>query len=120
MNDDRGYGAMPKLYGAPAYARPPVLPVNPTQRPFDPDSLPLEAERALEDPSFFAALEAHASGQAATVRVDEPGDARPLPADPGPDPDPDGAETTVRLLGLPFRLRLPGRGRGDDDPSVGE
>ena len=45
-NDDRGHSALPKLYGAPAYARPPIVPVKPVERPFDPDDLPLEAERA--------------------------------------------------------------------------
>lgn len=42
-NDDHGHVALPKLYGAPAYARPPVKPVQPVERPFDPDELPLEA-----------------------------------------------------------------------------
>lgn len=34
--------ALPKLYGAPAYARPLRI-VPPTERPFDPDDLPIEA-----------------------------------------------------------------------------
>lgn len=33
--------ALPQLYGAPAYARPPA-PVAAAPRPFDPDELPLE------------------------------------------------------------------------------
>jgi hypothetical protein len=40
MNDHRV--ALPKLYGAPAYARPPA-PVPATPRPFDLDELPLQA-----------------------------------------------------------------------------
>jgi hypothetical protein len=48
VNEDRGIGAMPKLYGAPAYARPKVETINVTGRPFDPDDLPIEAHRASE------------------------------------------------------------------------
>ena len=40
MTDDERAIALPKLYGAPAYARPPVV-VTPAERPFDPDELPL-------------------------------------------------------------------------------
>ncbi len=40
--------ALPKLYGAPAYARPPRS-VEDAQRPFDPDDLPLEAFRTEEE-----------------------------------------------------------------------
>jgi hypothetical protein len=48
VNEDRGHGAMPKLYGAPAYARPKVEAVPGAGRPFDPDDLPLEAHRTAE------------------------------------------------------------------------
>ena len=44
-NDEHGQFALPKLYGAPAYARPPAIPVAPVDRPFDPDYLPLESEQ---------------------------------------------------------------------------
>lgn len=40
--------ALPKLYGAPAYARPPK-PVVPIERPLDVDDLPLEAERSADE-----------------------------------------------------------------------
>jgi hypothetical protein len=40
--------ALPKLYGAPAYARP-VPMVDPTPRPFDRDELPLEAVMTDEE-----------------------------------------------------------------------
>jgi len=40
--------ALPKLYGAPAYARPP-RPVSDADRPFDPDDMPLEAEQTSEE-----------------------------------------------------------------------
>lgn len=46
--DEQQYVALPKLYGAPAYARPP-RPVETQERPFDPDDLPLEAFRTGED-----------------------------------------------------------------------
>ena len=40
--------ALPRLYGAPAYSRPP-RPAEVLVRPFDPDELPLEADRTEED-----------------------------------------------------------------------
>ena len=59
MNDEHAHVAMPKLYGAPAYARPPVVPVASSERPFDPDDLPLEAERTDDDQSLASELKAH-------------------------------------------------------------
>ena len=53
--DEHQYVALPKLYGAPAYARPP-RPVEEQDRPFDPDDLPLEAFRATEDADTAATL----------------------------------------------------------------
>ena len=44
MSIDEQHVALPKLYGAPAYARPPA-PVAVTPRPFDPDDLPIEADQ---------------------------------------------------------------------------
>ncbi len=92
MNEDRGLGAMPKLYGAPAYARPLAVPVAPVDRPVDPDDLPLEAEREPEDPEPVGQLAPRPYGAVET--------AERLPA-------PDDAST--RLPGRPFRLRFPGR-----------
>ena len=40
--------ALPKLYGAPAYARPPVA-IAAGPRPFDPDGLPLEVYRTADE-----------------------------------------------------------------------
>jgi hypothetical protein len=40
--------AFPRLMGQPAYGRPRSL-FSPTERPFDPDDLPLEAERSADD-----------------------------------------------------------------------
>jgi hypothetical protein len=45
---------MPRLYGAPAYARPPRLMLS--ERPFDPDDLPLEADRTASDRAYLAGL----------------------------------------------------------------
>jgi hypothetical protein len=51
--------ALPKLYGAPAYARPaPVVAV--AERPFDPDDLPIEAVMTDEEREIAASLPAHA------------------------------------------------------------
>jgi hypothetical protein len=50
--------ALPKLYGAPAYARPPVAPVAPTPRPFDPDELPLTNYQTEEERQYAALLPA--------------------------------------------------------------
>ena len=47
MSDEQ-HMAMPRLYGGPAYSRPP-RPAEVIARPFDPDELPLEAERSEED-----------------------------------------------------------------------
>ncbi len=57
-NEDRVHVALPKLYGAPAYARPPVVAVQPVDRPFDPDELPLEAELTREERDIVSQLPA--------------------------------------------------------------
>lgn len=65
MTDNDGrHVALPKLYGAPAYARPPA-PVAHTMRPIDPDDLPLEAERTEEEQELARTLEARPYGGAA-------------------------------------------------------
>ena len=53
----RVHFAMPRLLGAPAYARPPRV-VSADPRPFDPDDLPLEAFRTEEDRARLAAMRA--------------------------------------------------------------
>ena len=55
MSIEEQHIAMPKLYGAPAYARPP-MPVETVPRPFDPDELPIEADQTDEEREFAAAL----------------------------------------------------------------
>lgn len=47
------YFAMPRLMGAPAYARPPRAAV-PVERPLDPDDLPLAAFRTDEEERLLA------------------------------------------------------------------
>jgi hypothetical protein len=49
--------ALPKLYGAPAYARPPRS-VEETDRPFDPDDMPILADQTDEERVFFETLPA--------------------------------------------------------------
>lgn len=44
MAAEEGHVAHPRLYGAPAYARPP-LSVTPTELPVHPDDLPIAAEQ---------------------------------------------------------------------------
>jgi hypothetical protein len=46
--DELRHVAMPKLVGAPAYARP-AVPVIQVARPFDPDDLPLQAVMTDEE-----------------------------------------------------------------------
>jgi hypothetical protein len=99
LNDDRGHGAMPKLYGAPAYARPPVLPVNPVEKPFDPDDLPLEAVRKHEIAEPPPAVQPQAHEQASTAEAVSTAEAPP-----------DDNEASRSLNARPFRIRLPGRG----------
>ncbi len=56
--------ALPHLYGAPAYSRPP-RPIETIPRPFDPDELPIEADRTDDD----ALLLAEVTGSAWTAPV---------------------------------------------------
>ena len=57
--DEQQHVALPKLYGAPAYARPAPI-VDETPRPFDPDDLPIEAAQTAEERELAANLPAHA------------------------------------------------------------
>lgn len=52
--------AMPKLYGAPAYARPAAPVATGVIRPFDPDQLPLEAQQTEDEREFTSMLPARA------------------------------------------------------------
>lgn len=59
MSIDEQHVALPKLYGAPAYGRPPA-PIPTERRPFDPDELPIEADQTDEERAFTSALPARA------------------------------------------------------------
>lgn len=48
MSNEELHVALPKLYGAPAYARPP-RPIEDRPRPVDLDDLPIEAFRTGDD-----------------------------------------------------------------------
>ena len=63
MAIDEQHVALPKLYGAPAYGRPP-RPSAETPRPFDPDDLPIEAVRTEEEQELISSLppEVYAAG----------------------------------------------------------
>ena len=99
-NEDRGHVALPKLYGAPAYARPPVVATQPVERPFDPDELPLEAELTHEELEIVSRLPARPYyGSAPTEQLAAPRDGSSM------------------LRGRPFRfLRLGDRPKGADRP----
>jgi hypothetical protein len=56
---DEQHIALPKLYGAPAYARP-AAPVATVPRPFDPDELPIAALRTDEEHELISSLPARA------------------------------------------------------------
>jgi hypothetical protein len=64
--------ALPKLYGAPAYARPPA-PIPTSARPFDPDQLPLQVDQTNEERTIAE----HVPARAYTTAMDLAGDPRP-------------------------------------------
>jgi hypothetical protein len=72
MSVDERPVALPKLYGAPAYARPPA-PIQTTARPFDPDQLPLRVYQTDEDRTVAE----HVPAREYTTAMDLAGDPRP-------------------------------------------
>ena len=68
LDEQQHHVALPKLYGAPAYARPaPIIEESP--RPMDPDDLPIDAVQTPEERELAASLPAHAyAAGGATVR----------------------------------------------------
>jgi hypothetical protein len=95
-NEEHVHVALPKLFGAPAYARPKVTPVARADRPFDPDELPLESVQTEEERQLMKELTARPYGGAeSSEQVSGDRDGAPL------------------LRGKPFRLGvLTGRLRG--------
>lgn len=59
MSIDEQHVALPKLYGAPAYARPPAVAAT-VARPFDPDDMPIEALMTDEEREYASSLPARA------------------------------------------------------------
>ena len=57
--DEQPHIALPQLYGAPAYARPPAV-AEIAPRPFDPDELPIAAYQTDEEREFSTTLPAQA------------------------------------------------------------
>ena len=68
MSIDEEHVAHPRLYGAPAYARPPAT-VAPTPLPLDPDDLPIAA---AQTPAEQALAETLLSRPYQTVRLTRP------------------------------------------------
>jgi hypothetical protein len=85
LDEQQHHIALPRLYGAPAYARPaPIATQKP--RPFDPDDLPIEAVQTPEERELLARLPAHAYIAGGFVRADGPEatDEGPLSLNPRP------------------------------------
>lgn len=59
MSIDEQHIALPKLFGAPAYARP-AAPIATAPRPFDPDDLPLVQYQNEDEREFSSAIAARA------------------------------------------------------------
>jgi hypothetical protein len=100
MSIEEQHVALPKLYGAPAYARPPSLAAT-AEKPFDPDDLPIEAFQSDEDRAFAATLPARAWAPGGIALDTRQGDGR------------DDERLTLR--GRPLSLRtIAGRLLGSD------
>jgi hypothetical protein len=84
---DEQHVALPKLYGAPAYARPPRH-VSETDRPFNLDDLPIEIEQTDEEKDLLSTMPARsyaaggAVGQIAAVPATPSGRAPELQPKP--------------------------------------
>lgn len=62
MSFEEQHVAHPRLYGAPAYARPPLLVA--TAKPIDPDDLPITAYLTPDEREIVASLRARQFGLA--------------------------------------------------------
>ncbi len=101
-NNPEPYVALPGLYGAPAYARPPKPPSD-AHRPFDPDDLPIEAYRSPEEREALAGWGTAGGGAYAVSDATSTG---------GPHSEHDDAVSTPRrftLRVLTERVRRPNR-----------
>ena len=118
--------ALPHLYGAPAYSRPP-RPVEDIARPFDMDELPLEAERTEDDVVLLAEMMGTTLAPA-VVATPKPSrrlrlgrshdaaadEATPVAVAAAPPPTGSSEPPMAGLEGRPFRLRSLGRIFGSD------
>lgn len=64
--DPDPYFALPMLYGASAYARPPKV-VPESERPLDPDDLPIAAEQSDDERALTETLQASATYMSGAV-----------------------------------------------------
>ena len=80
MSLDEQHVALPKLYGAPAYARP-VAPVAAAPRPLDPDDLPISAYQTEEERLLAESLPARAYAPGGGAYIDGTGRTSPQPLD---------------------------------------
>ena len=71
MAIDEQHVALPKLYGAPAYARPP-RPAEEVPKPFDPDDLPIAALQTQDERVLVESLPARAYAPGGGVILGEP------------------------------------------------
>jgi hypothetical protein len=83
LSIDEHHVALPKLYGAPAYARP-SAPVATVPRPFDPDDLPIDALMTEDEREFASGLPARAWAPGGAIA--EPRDAPAHAHDGHPEP----------------------------------
>ena len=67
MSIDEEHVAHPRLYGAPAYARPPST-VAPTPLPLDPDDLPIAAAQTPQEQRLAEALQVRPYQSVSLVR----------------------------------------------------
>ena len=70
MSTEEQHVALPKLYGAPQYARPPVA-VTEQPRPFDPDELPIDAFQTADERDLAGSLTPHAYKPGGGVFLDD-------------------------------------------------
>ena len=71
------YFALPSLYGAPAYSRPPRPPVE-APRPIDPDDLPISTQQTDEERRLAdALLSSHSFAPAVVSGLELPGGGDP-------------------------------------------
>jgi hypothetical protein len=87
VSSEEHHVALPKLYGAPAYARPPRTTEVP-DRPVDPDDLPLEVERTPEEHELASRMAGSAFAPVLVAPTNGTPHGRRAP-----------------LVGRPFRLR---------------